>query len=107
MTTTNKTWARFLFTGIAWGAGLSLAQPPPPISLAPTAMPLAGTVDIRYQSYNVEMAEVVGGNFWKRYDNRYDNNNGATQAPAAPASPAAPSLWNPEATLSRIGEGPL
>lgn len=27
-----------------------------------------GSVDERYQSYNVEMAEVIGGNFWKPYD---------------------------------------
>src|SRR3954463_7747096 len=26
-----------------------------------------GTVDERYQSYNVEMVEVVGGQFWKPY----------------------------------------
>ena len=25
-------------------------------------------VDERYQSYNIEMAEVIGGNFWKPYD---------------------------------------
>lgn len=38
-----------------------------PLSLAPAAMPAISTVDLRYQSYNVEMAEVVGGNFWKPY----------------------------------------
>jgi hypothetical protein len=26
---------------------------------------LEATVDERYQSYNVEMAEVIGDNFWK------------------------------------------
>ncbi len=26
-----------------------------------------GTVDERFQSYNVEMIEVTGGNFWKPY----------------------------------------
>ena len=26
-----------------------------------------GTVDERYQSYNIEMVEVVGGEFWKPY----------------------------------------
>jgi len=49
--------------------------------LAPSAAPVAGpvpldfrsmrrvaTIDERYQSYNVEMAEVIGGNFWKAYD---------------------------------------
>jgi hypothetical protein len=30
-------------------------------------LPRIGTVDTRFQSYNVEMAEVIGGNFWKPY----------------------------------------
>jgi hypothetical protein len=30
-------------------------------------MPRIAAVDPRYQSYNVEMAEVIGGNFWKPY----------------------------------------
>src|SRR5437763_9999473 len=36
-----------------------------PVSLA--TMPRVATIDQRYQSYNVEMAEVIGGNFWKPY----------------------------------------
>ena len=31
------------------------------------SLPLVGTVDARFQSYNVEMAEVTGGQFWKPY----------------------------------------
>ncbi len=38
------------------------------ITLDPALMPKIGTVDERFQSYNVEMAEVIGGNFWKPYD---------------------------------------
>src|ERR1700757_3708118 len=30
-------------------------------------MKYLGSVDERYQSYNVEMAEVVGGDFWRPY----------------------------------------
>jgi hypothetical protein len=30
-------------------------------------MKQAGTVDERYQSYNIEMLEVTGGKFWKPY----------------------------------------
>jgi hypothetical protein len=37
------------------------------ISLTPTNMPKIGTVDERYQSYNVEMLEVTGGKFWRPY----------------------------------------
>jgi hypothetical protein len=33
----------------------------------PTKMQRIGTVDERFQSYNVEMLEVTGGKFWKPY----------------------------------------
>src|SRR5438128_5957578 len=36
-------------------------------TLSPATMPRIGTVDERYQSYNVEMLEVTGGKFWKPY----------------------------------------
>jgi hypothetical protein len=35
--------------------------------LMPATMPAIGTVDPRFQSYNVEMVEVTGGRFWKPY----------------------------------------
>jgi heparanase len=37
------------------------------ISPMPSTMPRIGTVDERYQSYNVEMLEVTGGKFWRPY----------------------------------------
>ncbi|MEY2116814.1 MULTISPECIES: hypothetical protein [Rhodanobacter] len=48
-------------------AAPSTPAPAPTIRLAPATLPAIATVDARYQSYNVEMAEVVGGNFWKPY----------------------------------------
>jgi len=39
-----------------------------PASVAPEKMPAIATVDERYQSYNIEMAELTGGQFWKPYD---------------------------------------
>src|SRR3974390_3151213 len=36
-------------------------------SLDPATLPRLGTVDERFQSYNVEMIEVTGGRFWKPY----------------------------------------
>jgi hypothetical protein len=39
-------------------------------TMAVATLPRIATVDARYQSYNVEMAEVIGGNFWKPYDQR-------------------------------------
>ena len=37
------------------------------ISVDPARMSRVGTVDPRFFSYNIEMAEVTGGNFWKPY----------------------------------------
>ena len=36
-------------------------------TIAPTSMPRVGTVDQRFQSYNIEMVEITGGRFWKPY----------------------------------------
>ncbi len=38
------------------------------VRVEPGSMPRVATVSDRFQSYNVEMAEVTGGNFWKPYD---------------------------------------
>ena len=37
------------------------------VSLDPAKMPMIGTVDERFNSYNIEMVEVIGGKFWKPY----------------------------------------
>ena len=37
------------------------------VELDPAKMPRIGTLDERFVSYNIEMAEVTGGNFWKPY----------------------------------------
>jgi hypothetical protein len=36
-------------------------------AILPSTLPQLTTIDDRFQSYNVEMAEVIGGNFWKPY----------------------------------------
>jgi heparanase 1 len=45
----------------------AVAQVSSTVSVAPTTMARVGTVDDRYQSYNIEMLEVTGGRFWKPY----------------------------------------
>ncbi|WP_246230266.1 hypothetical protein [Bradyrhizobium cytisi] len=37
------------------------------VSVAPTKLKSIGTIDARFQSYNIEMTEVTGGRFWKPY----------------------------------------
>jgi len=47
-------------------------------TLTPNTMPALGTVDERYQSYNIEMLEVTGGRFWAPYKAQ---TNAATDTP--------------------------
>jgi hypothetical protein len=53
-----------------------------PRSVAPSDMPRVGTVDERFQSYNIEMVEITGGWFWKPYRSTADDNSAsASHAP--------------------------
>ena len=57
-----------VLVAIALSAGCRTGTPSTPlITLSPATMPRVGTVDERYQSYNVELLEVTGGKFWKPY----------------------------------------
>jgi hypothetical protein len=66
-----------------WGAPFCLSGPAqtPAAAFAPGNMPRVGTVDERFQSYNIEAVEVTGGRFWKPY--------ASVSAPNAEAQPAA------------------
>src|SRR5579884_3107456 len=67
-------------------------------SVNPAKMPRIGNVDERFFSYNIEMAEVTGGNFWKPYHNHSSAAAHATQ-PAQSAS--APAGMNPNMFQAR------
>src|SRR5579864_6209047 len=59
---------------------------PQVVSLDPAKMPRIGTVDERFQSYNIEMVEVIGGRFWKPYGSTTNQSKAqASQAGFAPA----------------------
>jgi heparanase 1 len=51
--------------------------------VTPSSMPLIGTVDERFQSYNIEMVEITGGRFWRPYRSRADDGP-ADDGPNAP-----------------------
>ena len=54
---------------IMWSLALTCAHAAAAeMSLAPANMPRIGSVDERFQSYNIEMTEVTGGPFWRPYD---------------------------------------
>jgi len=66
-------------------------------SAHPAKMPRIGSVDERFQSYNIEMVEVVGGRFWKPYRDYATTTNQAQpparQAGAVPACASWQRHW--------------
>ena len=96
-----KLWIRFAVAFAVMGSvNTSTAAP---LSLEPAAMPAIATVDIRYQSYNIEMAEIVGGNFWKPYDQKSDQKNGTKSDRKNPTVPEP----RPTALAPDTGRPPL
>src|ERR1700712_5284396 len=66
-------------------AGASIeAAAAPGVAVVPGKMSRVGTVDERFQSFNVEMLEVTGGRFWAPYN-----------AAAAPVDPEAAKMPTP------------
>lgn len=69
----------------------SAGSEPSPIVIKPAAMKRIATVDERYQSYNIEMAEVTGGSFWKPYP----KNESGDPKPAVQSGANVPAGMNP------------
>jgi hypothetical protein len=79
------------------------------VSVNPSNMPRLGTVDARYQSYNVEMVEVTGGRFWKPYANPGHSNlntSGASSVPDLYAYRPPIDLANPKLRKLATALGP-
>ncbi len=65
-TSFNLPFAAALIAGsIAMSPAAALGQNA--VALTPAKMPRLGTIDERFQSYNIEMVEVTGGRFWAPY----------------------------------------
>jgi hypothetical protein len=71
------------------------------VSLDPAKMPAIGTVDERFQSYNIEMVEVTGGRFWKPYGSNTSESKAQEPAPQAGFTPAGidPNLYRYRAPI--------
>src|SRR6202140_3314646 len=71
------------------------------VSLDPAKMPAIGTVDERFQSYNIEMVEVIGGRFWKTYGSNTSESKAQELAPQAGFTPAGidPNLYRYRAPI--------
>lgn len=86
-------------------AGTAAAAP----MVNPAALPKLGTVDARFQSYNVEMIEVTGGAFWKPYGAPDVAPKGPTPAGMDPkiyAYRAPKDLTNPRLRMLAAALGP-
>jgi hypothetical protein len=70
-------------------------------SLDPAKMPTIGTVDERFQSYNIEMVEVIGGRFWKPYGSTTNGSKAQESASQAGFAPAGidPNLYQYRAPI--------
>jgi heparanase 1 len=71
------------------------------VSLDPAKMPATGTVDERFQSYNIEMVEVIGGRFWKPYGSNTSESKAQEPTPQAGFTPAGidPNLYRYRAPI--------
>ncbi len=83
---------RWCAAAVALVGSHAYSQPPaggsPAARLNPAAMPRLGTVDERFQSYNVEMVEVTGGRFWKPYKDVSANRNAQASGTNDSSTPA-------------------
>ena len=77
------------------------AQEQSSIAVDPSKMPKLGTVDARYVSYNVEMVEVTGGQFWKPYKSAANSGSAAsTSGSAEVGESSGPYEYRPPINLS-------
>ncbi|HEY1494626.1 MAG TPA: hypothetical protein VGF49_08780 [Candidatus Solibacter sp.] len=64
--------AGIILGGLAAVVGAALLGGAVPAPIAPGSLTRIGTVDERFQSFNIEMVEVTGGRFWKPYGKQLD-----------------------------------
>jgi heparanase len=73
---------------LGWAARSGISQ----TVINPASMPPIGTIEERFQAYNVEMLEVTGGRFWKPYK---DIRQAASKKPAGQQSGSTPAGMDP------------
>jgi len=76
--------------------GLVAANSTEAAPLSPSTFPKIGTVEERYQSYNVEMLEVTGGRFWKPYKDIRTPAKISSQSAEPTRGTAAPAGMSPD-----------
>lgn len=51
--------------------------------IAPSTFPRTGSINERFQSYNIEMVEITGGRFWKPYASKADASPAVSKQPSS------------------------
>src|SRR5882762_2121177 len=75
--------SKLMALAVLAGLGSAAASFGAPVTaVVPAKMPRVGTIDERFQSFNIEMLEVTGGRFWAPYKQQ-------GEAAAAPADSKA------------------
>jgi heparanase len=85
MTPRSKSAATVLLAALACAMLTPARMPAQILYIAPDRMQRTGSVDERFQAYNVEMVEVTGGRFWKPYSSKESVAAPAGQQGSAPA----------------------
>jgi hypothetical protein len=77
------------------------------VSLDPAKMPAIGKVDERFDSYNIEMVEVIGGRFWKPYGSTTNKSKAQEPAQREGFTPAGidPNLYEYRAPIDLSNPG--
>ena len=65
----------------------------PVTAVTPAKMPRVGTIDERFQAYNIEMLEVTGGRFWAPYKQQTETAAAPADAKASIPAGMDPSLY--------------
>jgi heparanase 1 len=87
-------WGVAAFVLLSGEVSFGASDAAPGVTLTPGNMQRVGSVDERFQSYNIEMVEVTGGRFWKPYDSTAEKSL-AGSAASSHGTPAGmdPSLF--------------
>ncbi len=90
----------FFAMAILAGLGSSPALFAAPVTaVVPAKMPRVGTIDERFQSFNIEMLEVTGGRFWAPYKQQGEASATPADAKASTPSGMDPSLYRYRAPI--------
>ena len=92
----RSTWALLGIFALAGVQCITVPAAGQAVAVKPGAMPSIGSVDERFQSYNIEMVEVTGGRFWKPYSSKAASTETGGNQPAG----LDPSLYEYRAPIN-------